>query len=55
MITPDEIREAVPRDLGLGAGGKSDTVHVAAEDAARPLDERVAEVVFFYDWLWTEL
>ena len=44
VVTPNQIREAVPRDVGLRAGGVGDPVHVAAEDAAGPLDKRVAEV-----------
>ena len=44
VIAPDQVREAALRDVGLRAGGIGDPVHVAAEDAAGPLDERVAEV-----------
>ena len=44
VVAPDQVREAVPRDVGLRAGGVGDPVHVAAEDAAGPFDERVAEV-----------
>ena len=44
VVAPDQVREAVPRNVGLRAGGVGDPVHVAAEDAAGPLDERVAEV-----------
>ena len=44
MVAPDQVRETLPRDVGLRAGGIGDPVHVAAEDATGPLDERVAEV-----------
>ena len=44
VVAPDQVREALPRDVGLRAGGIGDPVHVAAEDATGPLDERVAEV-----------
>ena len=44
VIAPDQVGEAVPRDIGLRAGGVGDPVHVAAEDAAGPLDEGVADV-----------
>lgn len=44
VVAPDEVRDAVPRILGLRSGGVGDPVHIAAQDAAGPLDERVAEV-----------
>lgn len=44
VVAPDQVRETVPRDVGLRAGSVGDPMHVAAEDAAGPLDERVAEV-----------
>ena len=44
MVAPDQVREAVPRDVRLRAGGVGDPVHVAAEDVTGPFDERVAEV-----------
>lgn len=44
VVAPDEVREAVAGVLGLRSGGVGDAVHVAAEDTAGPLDERVSEV-----------
>lgn len=44
VIAPDQVCDAVPRVIGLRSGGVGDPVHVAAQDATGPLDERVAEV-----------
>ena len=44
MVAPGQVRETVPRDIGLRAGGVGDPMHVATQDPAGPFDEGVAEV-----------
>ena len=44
VAAPDQVGDAVPRDLGLRTRRVSNSVHVAAQDPTGPFDKGVAQV-----------